>query len=119
MRLFSSKYFGFILQTSCIAFSLAFSSTYACTQTPGDNSCNTKSKPASTKQSSKVSEDIGNPISLISGNKFQKEIDYEASGGIASLVQDGHYVIFMKILPSFLIKHFSLNKILMVIDVST
>ena len=58
----------------------------------GDTGCgNASSKPASTDQSNRPASGVGNPISVITGNKFQKEVDFKASGGVASLVLRRYY----------------------------
>lgn len=82
-------------QLSALGFGLFFclfsSTAYACPQGPdGDGDCSATT-PASASQSAKASASAGNPISIITGNKYQREIDYEGSGGIASLLFNRHY----------------------------
>ncbi len=65
--------------------------TYAECNQGGDDGCNTETTPASTRSSGSPSKVVGNPISVITGNKYQREVDYEASGGVASLLFKRHY----------------------------
>ncbi|GAA0398514.1 hypothetical protein GCM10009133_04190 [Cocleimonas flava] len=60
----------------------------------GDSNCsgaNSSPIPGSTQQSANPNSSVGNPISVITGNKYQQEIDYEAAGGVASLLFKRHY----------------------------
>ncbi|WP_165874636.1 RHS repeat-associated core domain-containing protein [Cocleimonas flava] len=56
----------------------------------GENPCLQQS-PASAPPSNNPSATNGNPISIITGNKYQNEIDYQPANGIASLLFRRHY----------------------------
>ncbi len=58
----------------------------------GDTGCGAaKSTPASTSRVNRPASGVGNPINVITGNKYQREIDYAAVGGVASLLFNRHY----------------------------
>ena len=83
---FSTLGFGlFLCMTSAISYA-------GCDKGNGDGDCSANSSPvASTRSSAKAISTVGNPISVITGNKYQREVDYEASGAVASLVLNRFY----------------------------
>ncbi|MCF6204219.1 MAG: DUF6531 domain-containing protein [Methylococcaceae bacterium] len=86
------KQLSFLL--SIALASLTFSTTFAafpqqCGNGTGKDPCaqTTQSSAVvgSTSSSGQTSSSAGNPISVITGDKFQLETDYSSSGGVASL----------------------------------
>jgi len=61
-----------------------------CTPTPGGDTCG-GSGVASQGNSSGTNQGAGNPINIINGNKYQKEVDMPALPGVLGLEIVRHY----------------------------
>ena len=81
------KYFSLILSFVSLLFIAPLAQ--ACPQGGGGN-CN-QTDAGSTQNTNQPSEESGNPINVVTGNKFQYETDYQAAGDLSALAFNRFY----------------------------